>query len=543
VKNCVRPAARGLRLAARPRIQAQALGPRPVSHRWDRTAVLSLLLLVFSCSAFAGSLPYAPALVRCYDAILDARFDDAETEIERACGPAPAEACGLMSATALWWRIQMDPFDRSRDANFRSRIDAVIDSIERWTGREPKRADAWFFLGAAYGLRVDFRVLRTERLAAARDGKRIKDALERSLALDPNMQDAYFGIGLYHYYAAIAPAALRIVRWILFLPGSDRVEGLREMVQARDHGELLRGEADFQLQAIYLWYEQNVDEALKLLDGLRATYPHNPLFLQSIADVHHVYRHDDASSLDAWRVLFTLARARRVSLPEMSEVRARLGMAAELDALYETDAAIDQLRAVVDANPSAPYGSAALAQYRLGAAYDRMGYRDRAVAAYQAALASAPPDDPDTVRTLAREGIRRRPDARAAEAYRLSIEGFRYLQRNAMAQAADSLNRSAAINPADPVTAFRQASLLLKGKRDQDALAEFERIVAMRPMPPPAVLASSCVEAGRLLEASGHRERAIEMYRRASRVRGADARARQAATKALDRLHVPQSSR
>jgi tetratricopeptide (TPR) repeat protein len=448
-----------------------------------------------------------------------------------------------MSATALWWRIQMDPFDRSRDANFRSRIDAVIDSIERWTGREPKRADAWFFLGAAYGLRVDFRVLRTERLAAARDGKRIKDALERSLALDPNMQDAYFGIGLYHYYAAIAPAALRIVRWILFLPGSDRVEGLREMVQARDHGELLRGEADFQLQAIYLWYEQNVDEALKLLDGLRATYPHNPLFLQSIADVHHVYRHDDASSLDAWRVLFTLARARRVSLPEMSEVRARLGMAAELDALYETDAAIDQLRAVVDANPSAPYGSAALAQYRLGAAYDRMGYRDRAVAAYQAALASAPPDDPDTVRTLAREGIRRRPDARAAEAYRLSIEGYRYLQRNAMAQAADSLNRSAAINPADPVTAFRQASLLLESKRGQDALAGFERIVAMRPVPPPSVLASSCVEAGRLLEASGHRERAIEMYRRASRVRGADARTRQAATKALDRLHVPQSSR
>ena len=75
--------------------------------------------------------------------------------------------------------------------------------MDAWTQREPQRADAWFFLGASYGLRVQWRVLRTERLAAARDGKRIKDALERALALDPDLQDAYFGIGLYHYYADV----------------------------------------------------------------------------------------------------------------------------------------------------------------------------------------------------------------------------------------------------------------------------------------------------------------------------------------------------
>ena len=65
----------------------------------------------------------------------------------------------------------------------------------------------------------------------------------------------------------------------------------------------------------------------------------------------------------------------------------------------------------------------------------------------------------------------------------------------------------------------------------------------MRPVPPPTVLASSCVEAGRLLEAAGQRDRAIEMYQRASRMRGADADARQAAANALDRLRVPRPSR
>jgi tetratricopeptide (TPR) repeat protein len=481
-------------------------------------------------------------LRRCYDAILDARFDDASVEIGRACSQAPAETCGLMRAMAVWWRIQLDPADKARDADFRSQIDASIASVEAWAAREPKRADAWFFVGAAYGLRVSFRVLRGERLSAARDGKRIKDALERALALDPTLQDAYFGIGLYRYYADIIPSVLKFLRWMLLLPGGDRVGGLQQMQRARDRGELLRGEADYQLASIYLWYEHRVDDALKLLDGLRTTYPHNPLFVEAIATVHDVYRDDDAASLDTWRALVALARDRKVSLPEMTEVRARIGMAACLDALFETDAAIEQLQAVVDARPKSPHGAMAMAQYRLGAACDRMGWRDRSAAAYRSAIAAAPPDDPDDVRTKARAAMARQSDSKTAEAYRLSIEGLRQLQRNEYMRAAESLARSASLKPADPVTTYRQALLLKARGRDTDALAEFERVVAMRPAPAPAVLASSCAEAGRLLEAAGSRTRAIEMYSRAAGTRGADAATRQSATQALDRLRAPHSA-
>ena len=113
--------------------------------------------------------------------------------------------------------------------------------------REPQRAEAWFYLAGSYAPLVQWRVLRGERLAAARDGKKIKDALERALQLDPTLNDAYFGIGLYHYYADVAPAAAKILRWLLFLPGGDRVQGMREMLRAREHGELLTGEADYQL--------------------------------------------------------------------------------------------------------------------------------------------------------------------------------------------------------------------------------------------------------------------------------------------------------
>jgi tetratricopeptide (TPR) repeat protein len=158
-------------------------------------------------------------------------------------------------------------------------------------------------------------------------------------------------------------------------------------------------------------------------------------------------------------------------------------------------------------------------------------------------MSSAPPDDPDDVRTKAREGIRQRTDPKTAEAYRLSIEGLRHLQRKELAPAADALARSAALNPADPVTAFRQASLLLARGRDVEALAAFERVVAMKPAAPPTALAASCLEAARLHEAAGDRPRAIELYSRAAGMRGADAATRHAATQSLDRLRVPPPSR
>ena len=86
-------------------------------------------------------------------------------------------------------------------------------------------AEAWLYLGAAYGIRVQYHAQRTEYFAAARDGKRINQALERTLALDPDLADANAGLGLYQYYADIAPSVLKIVRWFLGLPGGDRLQG------------------------------------------------------------------------------------------------------------------------------------------------------------------------------------------------------------------------------------------------------------------------------------------------------------------------------
>jgi tetratricopeptide (TPR) repeat protein len=243
-------------------------------------------------------------------------------------------------------------------------------------------------------------------LAAAQDGKRIKAALERALMLDGSLQDAYFGIGLYHYYADVAPAAAKILRWLLLLPGGNREEGLQEMLRARSAGQLLRGEADYQLHLLYLWYEKDTARALELLRALADRHPRNPHFPQQIADIEDRYLNDHAASLRTWQALLDAARQRRVALAPMAEARAHLGAALELYHLGQHDAALPHLRAVIDAKPRAPYGAEALAQLQRGYALDRLSLRADAIAAYRAALAANPPDDALKINTRARAGIR-----------------------------------------------------------------------------------------------------------------------------------------
>ena len=152
----------------------------------------------------------------------------------------------------------------------------------------------------------------------------------------------------------------------------------------------------------------------------------------------------------------------------MAEVQARLGIAKHLDALHQTDHAIENLRAVVALKPDAPYAALPLAWLRLGEAHDRLGNRVAATDAYAAAIESSVTPDPYNVRVQAAERLRRAPDARRAEAYRLSLDGFRRLERNDLSGAAAALSQSLALNGADPVARYRYGRVL-QARRDDAA--------------------------------------------------------------------------
>ncbi len=505
--------------------------------------------------AQTGGLTGAVQISRVYDAILDARFEQVPALLQQTCGATNARAaaaatptgrphpavCQLLDVVALWWQIQLDPFNTSRDTAFEQKATDVISAMEAWTRAEPRSAEASFYLGGAYGARGQWRVLRGQLLAAARDGKRIKDALERALVLDPNLKDAYFGIGLYHYYADVAPAAAKMLRFLLFLPGGNKEQGMREMRQARDGGQLLRSEADYQLHVLYLWYERQPLRARELVSGLHDRYPRNPHFLQVIAEINDTYLHDDTASLRAWQTLLSAARDGRLASAPMAEARAHLGMAVQLDRLHETDVALEHLRAVAQAAPTAPFAAVAQAALLRAQALDRLGSRADAIEFYRQAVNAAGTDDPLKIAARARVGLRTTPNPDTARAYRLSIEGWRALERGALADAGRLLDQSIALRPDEPVTKYRLARLRLAQGNTAAALSLLDQITSSRASTaPPTFYAYACLDAANLLEQMNLRARAIEMFTRASTVFGADERTKDAAQRALARLSAPR---
>ena len=508
--------------------------------RWRGALFLSVALCIGAASrtppAAVTPLRGIDRLARVYDFILEARFDQVDAELRRACGPAPPEACEVLGATALWWRILLDPESRELDDEFSASVDRAIESTEAWTERAPDDAEAWFYNGGAYAARVQWRVLRNEKISAARDGKNIKLALERAVELDPTIEDAYFGIGLYKYYADVAPAAAKVLRFLLLLPGGDREEGLEQMLRARSRGRLLQGEADYQLHVIYLWYERRTDHALQLLQALHDRYPANPLFLAQTAEIQDTYQHDITASLATWRALLAAAREERANLPVLSEVQARLGIARQLEVLHQTDDTIEMLQAIVALHPTAPYGSLPLAYLRLGEAYDRIGSRAAAIDAYRAATAAAVTPDPYRVRVQTAERLRRAPDPRRAEAYRLSLDGWRRFEHNDLHGAAALLTTSLTLNGSDPVARYRFGRVQQARKDDGAALAEFEHTIRAARTCPAPILGNAYLEAARVLERLDRRTQALAYYRIAATLFGGAADTHAAATRALNRL-------
>ena len=486
----------------------------------------------------ASDLKGGDALVRVYEYILDARFDQAEAELQRACGVAPREACGVLTSTTTWWRILLDPDSRALDQQFTDEAEQAIRATEAWAAREPANPEAHFYAGAAYAARVQWRVLRDEKLAAARDGKRIKQALERAIALDPGLDDAYFGIGLYQYYADVAPAAAKMVRFLLMLPGGNKTEGMARMQRARAQGTLLQGEADYQLQILYLWYERRADVAVDLLRSLHERYPGNPLFPAQLADIQDRYQHDITASLATWRALLAASREGRVNEPGLAAAQARLGIARQLEALYQTDHALEQLRAVLVAQPARPAGAMAAAYLALGEGEDRLGHHDAAIAAYRLAISTSPGPDARGIRQHAAERMKRTPDAVRAEAYRLSLEGFRKLEKADVAGAESLLARSLTLDPTDPVARYRYGRVLQAKKEDADALEAFGAVIRGARDCPPPLLAAAYLEAARLHERLARPAVAIDYYRTASTLFGGGADTRAAANRALLRLRA-----
>ena len=232
--------------------------------------------------------------VRGMNDLMDGNFNAASEAFHQIQKADPESPLGyLLAADVEWWKIYLteanlidpDVFEALSeavtpfDADFRRSDDLAIRKAEIRIQAHQDEARSYFYEGLAYGLRARLEALRDHALGTARAGKKLRNLSLAALRLDPSLNDAWFGVGLYNYFVDTLPTYVKMLRFLILLPGGDRLVGLRQMQQAMEKGQLVNTEARFHLAKNYSRpIDRQYARSLDLFRQMEQQYPHNPLW-------------------------------------------------------------------------------------------------------------------------------------------------------------------------------------------------------------------------------------------------------------------------
>jgi tetratricopeptide (TPR) repeat protein len=234
--------------------------------------------------------------------MMDGNLRGAITDFQQVEREDPQSPLGyLLDADANWWKIYystanlIDPdvFDvvssdtTPYDGQFETLVRTSIQKAENRVNAKQDVARSYLYEGMAYALEGRLDGLRAKDLATARAGKKMHSLLLTALSLDPHLTDAYAGLGLYNYFVATLPAIVRMLRFLIGLPGGNREQGIQELYEAAEHGELVRAEAKFYLAKDFTRKsELQFAKSRDLFHQLAQEFPDNPFWKLMVASVN-----------------------------------------------------------------------------------------------------------------------------------------------------------------------------------------------------------------------------------------------------------------
>ena len=152
-------------------------------------------------------------------------------------------------------------------------VNNAINLANKLIGKKKKNGeppDEWlyFYLGGALGFRGLYRFNRNKFLSAFRDGIGAIKQLDICMKLDPNMYDAYYGLGCFYYWKSAKSRFL----WFLPFVSDERAKGIEDLITAVKKGRYTKKEARNALLRVYL-NEQLYSQTIKLADIIEKEFP------------------------------------------------------------------------------------------------------------------------------------------------------------------------------------------------------------------------------------------------------------------------------
>lgn len=408
---------------------------------------------------------------------------------------------------------QLD-LEESLVPSFEKDLDAFIEHAQSRYDRSRDDAEAHFYLAQAHMMRATYRFTWERGMwGAARDAARAKSLTDQYVKQYPEHGDAYLALGLYNYYADVAPTLVKVMRVLLLLPSGSRSEGLKQLERASRDGRLFAPVADGALATIYGSLENRFEQAIPIAERYEKQYPGNPDIRLGLAQL---YAHPTVEAYGQAAAQYHAILNRATSSSHRHAYdrhRATLGLANLRRTQWRLDEAIELLRPIVDQpldKPSwvAPTARLRRANYRMllnePSALDDARYvlKQPSMAEYH-----RPARD-----LIAAVNLRRQSDEGVV--YAALIPGNRLVAEDRWQEARTAYERVAATRPNDWQVRYRFAFLDFARGNYSVATPAFQAIVDTPTRLPDWLRAAALLNLAWCHDIGGRRATALALYKR-----------------------------
>jgi len=323
------------------------------------------------------------------EAVYNLDFAAAQKNIDIAFEKYPNHPYAHFGNMLIAWGRYEYVYEKSSDEQkkiFEDVLAKSIDGINQWLKTHPDDPVAFMSLGGAYGIKSLFAMDNKSWISAYFSGRKGIGYMRDALAADPHFYDAYFGLGMYEYYAGTLPSVVKLLAKIVAVKG-DQKKGVRYLTTAMDKGQFTRDSAKLMLVEIYLNRNSafyNPPLALQYITEVSAKYPANPLmrFVEIIA----LYENKNFDAVLTKGRAFLSKIGNEPFYTEMYLPRAYTAVATAQMAQGNFEAAVKTLEEAKSKtfNPAGePNRWAVWNLLRLGQAYDALGRREDALKIYK----------------------------------------------------------------------------------------------------------------------------------------------------------------
>ncbi len=317
-------------------------------------------------------------------------FDTAQKNIELVFQDYPDHPFAHFGNAMIAWSRYEYEYELSDDAQrkvFEKILDDSIAGIKRWIKQNPDDPNAYMGIGALYGLRAMFTMRNRSWITAYFSGRKAIKNLEKSLELDPTYYDAYFGLGIYQYYAGTLPSVIKILAKIVAIKGNPD-EGVAQLNLAREKAHFTADSSKLiliEVQNTRGGKYYNPAKSLEYIRELRAKYPKNPLM--HYVEIICLYEtgHYDEVTRQAQVFLELIGNNPFYKDIYISRAYTALGTAQMAQGnLEEARKLFEQGQQALKGQEPSRWGI--WNEMRLGQVYDLLGEREKAAAQYKYVL-------------------------------------------------------------------------------------------------------------------------------------------------------------